>query len=956
MRLAILLLLAQVGRVANWQRGLPIHTHGRPGRALAVAGLGRPGGSLLRTEPLAARRSGEGAEGKSTAGADGRAGRRGKQAGEGAQAGEKGTGQRAAGKATDGQGRRPGGQRDDPPRAQDGGGKRHKGSGPAQKRRQRPRAHTKNAEGPRGRGRQDVLRALQNELKAAETLDDVFSALAPHRRSGYARLRAVHLSTAMHRLGKLPGRAAELTPAERVRVLNTMKALSARLLDPAVLGSVIPLGISNVLWACARRRWYNEDLLNALCARACEEEVLALCNAQTVANTLWALAKLQHRAEPTVLRIAGRFTDAEVLGSCKPQEASNSMWALAKLGVKAPDVMSALSEHLMSDALLLRCNGQEIANTLYAHATLRTRNERLFSVFGERVMEPSVLPNVKAQEAKDVLWSHATLNIRNDALFDRLSRHIQTPRVLRRMKVQEISNTLWSFATLRKRDGALFKALGAQLMRPNVLSAADVRGASLVLWSLATLNWDLASDREARELVHRLLSIGEAPEAFAGASEQTASITVWSQARLNVVNVDVFRAVGAWLSDSGASARLSGRACAAILWAHGRIEESDLPTDDRLYSDIGRRVIAPEVLRSLAPRSIAHVLWSHARRGFVNAPLFAALCERMCEPSCLEAAGSQDIASVLWAIARLELRVPRAQWDLLVEALVGRAESNVVELVNAVWAHARLDDADGQRLLDRVAPRLASGGMALTGRECFAQNSAYLWSCAVFATFESRAGGLALAILLGSTAEEGRLGELMHTQLHQFFLTMDQLGVGDDALLRAAQAAREAHPALDALPAPTAGGLGELRATARSVSAAVSSGGGSNFQSDVRATLQRLGVRFEEEFVLERLGYSVDLWLPDRAIGIEVDGPVHFLMPLELLPQQGTTREQLARPPSKAAIPGGELKPTGRTVLKRRNLRDAGVEIRSIAYYDWQTLTTPREKDAFLQSAIGIGG
>ena len=55
-------------------------------------------------------------------------------------------------------------------------------------------------------------------------------------------------------------------------------------------------------------------------------------------------------------------------------------------------------------------------------------------------------------------------------------------------------------------------------------------------------------------------------------------------------------------------------------------------------------------------------------------------------------------------------------------------------------------------------------------------------------------------------------------------------------------------------------------------------------------------------------GYSVDIILPERRIALEVDGPHHFT-------QHG--------------------KPTGATVLKRRQLRATGWSMVAIPYYEW---------------------
>jgi len=85
----------------------------------------------------------------------------------------------------------------------------------------------------------------------------------------------------------------------------------------------------------------------------------------------------------------------------------------------------------------------------------------------------------------------------------------------------------------------------------------------------------------------------------------------------------------------------------------------------------------------------------------------------------------------------------------------------------------------------------------------------------------------------------------------------------------------------------------------------------SKFQNDVCDAL-RTFLRLDciEEWEEPRSRYTVDIWLPRLEIGIEVDGPYHY-----------------AR---------GTREPLGSTLLKRRQLRDLGMRVVTVPYWEWE--------------------
>jgi hypothetical protein len=84
----------------------------------------------------------------------------------------------------------------------------------------------------------------------------------------------------------------------------------------------------------------------------------------------------------------------------------------------------------------------------------------------------------------------------------------------------------------------------------------------------------------------------------------------------------------------------------------------------------------------------------------------------------------------------------------------------------------------------------------------------------------------------------------------------------------------------------------------------------STLQNDVAQTLRHMGYEIQEEVIEKNTGYSLDIWIPSRAVVVEVDGPFHFCH--------------------------GTRQPLGRTVLKHRHLRNLGYALVTVPYFRWR--------------------
>ena len=103
----------------------------------------------------------------------------------------------------------------------------------------------------------------------------------------------------------------------------------------------------------------------------------------------------------------------------------------------------------------------------------------------------------------------------------------------------------------------------------------------------------------------------------------------------------------------------------------------------------------------------------------------------------------------------------------------------------------------------------------------------------------------------------------------------------------------------------------------------------SRLQDDVISVLASIGLQPEEE-VLTKSGYHIDALVEasGKKIGIEVDGPSHFV----------------------------GRKPTGSTLLKHRQVNSQDkIEVMSVPYWEWEKLGKDGvKKQQYLRVALGL--
>jgi hypothetical protein len=295
------------------------------------------------------------------------------------------------------------------------------------------------------------------------------------------------------------------------------------------------------------------------------------------------------------------------------------------------------------------------------------------------------------------------------------------------------------------------------------------------------------------------------------------------------------------------------------------------------FSAIAEQCQEPETLETFSPQGLSNLMWAFGKQGQRADELF----ERIV-PLLLQSASQmtiQSVSTVVWSFAVLGYELPDFFRPLAAVARARIDEFNAQGLANLAWAFA-VADVTGSEIDNLFA------------------DGAFVSRCNLLI---GEAGAFSSA---GSSCNEHL------RQLHQWELWRRAT---------AQAAAERGEPVWPELSA-------ELT-VACADAFAITDARPSDLQRQVFSALVELGFDPEEE-VISPEGYSLDivfstegsdgggsasaghLWRQQTLIAVEVDGPTHFL--------HKSTR------------------PSGSTLLKRRQLRQSGWALVSVPYFEWQ--------------------
>jgi len=343
------------------------------------------------------------------------------------------------------------------------------------------------------------------------------------------------------------------------------------------------------------------------------------------------------------------------------------------------------------------------------------------------------------------------------------------------------------------------------------------------------------------------------------------------------------------------------QAMANTVWAYATLGYED----PDLFEAVS--AIAINRLDAFTPQNISNTVWAYATLGHEATDLFAAISARAINK--LDTFNSQAITNTVWAYATLGHDAPDLFEAISATAINKLDKFSSQDMANTVWAYATLG-RDNPDLCEAVVSKIIT-----ELEQCNEQDIVnILWSLAVMNANTETVGPIFAHLSAQYQAERIILSEEKMHRLYQASLWFSTEH-GENCLLP--EDLREKC---------------FLAFTSKENTV-------SHLKKDVVRTFQSLGYSVNEDVICSKTGYSIDavIILEDGEVAVEVDGPSHFI----------------------------GRKPTGKTILKHRQLRKLGDRpLLVVPDWEWNQMSDGQkngrktseqhmqEKEEYLQKAL----
>ena len=550
-------------------------------------------------------------------------------------------------------------------------------------------------------------------------------------------------------------------------------------------------------------------------------------SAVSVANFVWAFATLRWElGEKTWRAVDAAVAREGTLDAADARELSVVCWSLATAAWDPSEAAWRAIDRGVERSVASERGGratpQAVANILWGHAALgRAPSPRAARALETRIADAWGAEGDEVLLPRDVanaLWSYVALELEPGAAA-REALESAARRLAPEMTPRDVANVAWALAMLEGGEGGEGGGRGGGTpARASTLDALDLAEVRLAPSMTAAEIGSAMVSRATRRRGRASASAGASAGAGAGASG--------GRRAANRRHGEGGNADEAWWR--------------AVETAIARAFSDDRATAEDSGSD--------SVGRSARSKPVADALWAYAASGRrPGADARAAL-----DLALVGSAPAMDPASVAgaWsAFAKLGRRPSGDALDALDRATVRAApEMNARSVANATWAVAALSAVERSR---RGGVEKESEGSVVPS--CYPK----LWEAA-------RASELRAFV-------DANLCQMYHAKMiHEELLAgeEDQENSGSASRSYSCELltrAREVFPAwLD----------DEARSEwRRSVFDEVDV---SRTHARAARALDRLGIRYETEVLEPDECFSLDLYLPDHDVAVEVDGPTHY--------------------------------------------------------------------------------
>jgi len=704
-----------------------------------------------------------------------------------------------------------------------------------------------------------------------------------------------------------------------------------------------PQELSNTAWGLAKSLSIREHGRSQDCPEEENEEE----NDAAVRVFRWVAKSLQDRAD-----------------DFKTQELSNSIWAFATAGFGTKTRSNGHNE------LILGFNQPDSDRELIA----RTLD----------VVFRSALPRLdkfRPQELNNLTWGIHRLGHYNSNYRELLNGIAQ--EVIKRkhqFTPQDIGTTLWSLASMEYFEEDVYRAASSRLSLRHCRSFKP-QELSNTVWALATaglypkdLNvFDTTLVLSSKRMTLSEITNDSITECFAAATtelirrpaefkEQEMKDLLWSLSKAGVRHPAVFKSVAQHLvgSDNSHTGRgldnFSSQGLANLCWSFAKQAQLNSEVSNSLIESTGRLAVYETSWRDVGKPLIKKLFSKIAERALNNG---------------LSTYKPQDISNTCWAFATLGM-LHRPFFKAVSMEIKERFKSKATEhqrfkaqeIANLVWSFATLNSsADG--MMENFTPYILSMCKNQEGNynehsisKFFKRQEALsiLWSCVVLQQYPSKLLPLLYTALFGCNQDSKSMKEIygdkgLHRQtvmaLFYVQMAMDmevpQLGLNLPLNFPGEWTVSDNIPTLFSA---------EVKEEDKSMLELTTS----RLQQDVCRAFERVGFSHVLEHVLttdevenshgikltpEKVEFlSIDIANLSDLVGIEVDGPGHFVNILDFTADYGTPG---GKDDKEWQLSNTQKQSNGPTALKQRLLCHLGWKIIHLPYWEWRNMAGDQE-------------
>ncbi|KAL7503366.1 hypothetical protein ACHAXN_001169 [Cyclotella atomus] len=505
-----------------------------------------------------------------------------------------------------------------------------------------------------------------------------------------------------------------------------------------------------------------------------------------------------------------------------------------------------------------------------------------------------ILPHSDSRSLSNIAYAYALIeyNPQLDGLTLLRSIGDKSIGFIDKFNGRDTFNIVWAFATLNVEHPALFQTVDNRIDDLELFRSQSVAD---IVWAYASLG-----------IVHPGLfaKVGthiKQLDNLQSFNPQVLTNIVWAFATVGVQQQALFDKVGDHINQLDSLKSFPPQALAKIVWAYAAAFVG-VQQRNALFKRVGDHIIASDNLESYKAQDFSNIVWAYATAGVQRSALFKKIGYHIVALDSLEAFNPQDLSNIVWAYANAGM-----QHSTLFEKIGDHIVTsdhlksfNPQEISNTVRAYANANELRSD-LFETIGIAVANRGDFQSFTDQDLADMAWAYTVA-----NADAPMLFNDTFISALIERQHRFITEHLyQLHQWHLwqnkELSHAGLPDELRERCYQA----FAADDATV--------------------------SRLQKDVSHELKSMDLHPVEEYTAPS-GYSIDalVEVDGRRIGIEVDGPSHFIK--------------------------GKKKPTATTLLKRRQITAIDkVRLVSVPYWEWNKLGKGRvKKQQYLRTLIGI--